>query len=71
MGEAYYRLGQYDFAIQTLQTAIKNDPSYAYNYYYLGLTYKRTNNWNKYVEIAKKLKGMDTRTYNQLVNPEN
>ena len=70
MGEAYCELGEFELAIKNLQTAIKIDPGVE-NYLNLGLAYKKSKNWKKYVEIAEKLKGMDKDRYNYLVNPEN
>jgi tetratricopeptide (TPR) repeat protein len=69
-GQAYHELGEFGLAIQNLQIDIKIDPGVE-NYLNLGLAYKKTKNWKKYVEIAEKLKGMDTNRYNYLVNPLN
>jgi tetratricopeptide (TPR) repeat protein len=70
MGQAYYNLNEFELAIQNLQTAIKMDPGVE-NYLNLGFAYKKSKNWKKYIEVAEKLKSMDTNRYNYLVNPEN
>lgn len=67
MGESYYKLGDFKSAVLSLETAVKLDPGVE-NYLQLGLAYKRTNNREKYVAIAEKLKGMDKRRYDQLVS---
>ncbi len=70
LGEAYSRTGQDQLAIETLKRAVKLEPN-GWNYYQLGMAYKRIQNWGKVSEIAHKLKDMDKIRYDALTDPTN
>jgi tetratricopeptide (TPR) repeat protein len=70
LGEAYSRTGQDQLAIETLERAVKLRPD-GWNYYQLGMAYKRIQNWKKVAEIAHKLKDMDKTRYDALMDPSN
>ncbi len=70
LGEAYSRTGQDQLAIETLKRAVKLEPD-GWNYYQLGMAYKRTQNWGKVEEIAQKFKPLDEMRYNALKDASN
>jgi tetratricopeptide (TPR) repeat protein len=70
LGEAYSRTGQDQLAIEMLNRAVKLKPD-GWNYYQLGMAYKRIQNWKKVAEIAHKLKEMDKIRYDALMDPSN
>jgi len=70
LGEAYSRTGQDQLAIETLKRAVKLEPD-GWNYYQLGMAYKRIQNWGKVEEIAQKLKPLDEMRYKALKDPSN
>lgn len=70
LGEAYSRTGQDQPAIEMLKRAVKLKPD-GWNYYQLGMAYKRIQNWGKVSEIARKLKDMDKIRYDALTDPTN
>ena len=70
LGEAYSRTGQDQLAIEMLNRAVELKPD-GWNYYQLGMAYKRIHNWEKVAEIAHKLKGMDKIRYDALMDPTN
>jgi tetratricopeptide (TPR) repeat protein len=70
LGEAYSRTGQDQLAIEMLKRAVKLKPD-GWNYYQLGMAYKRNHNWEKVAEISHKLKNMDEMRYKALTDPSN
>ncbi len=70
LGESYSRTNQDQLAIEMLNKAVKLEPD-AYNYYQLGMAYKRNHNWGKVDEIAHNLKEMDEMRYKALIDPSN
>ncbi len=69
LGQAYLQTGQYQLAIDTLEKAANMDVA-AEHWYYLGLAYKRVNDWAKVGKMAKKLKDMKSNFYTELLNTE-
>jgi tetratricopeptide (TPR) repeat protein len=66
IGRAYLKAGSYEMAIENLNKAIQLDPSNGYDYYSLGLAYRKMNNGDKVNEILGKLKDMKSVYYDQL-----
>ena len=46
-GEAYFKIGELNKAIENFEAVLENNPNYAQTHYLLGLVYQRTDNKEK------------------------
>jgi tetratricopeptide (TPR) repeat protein len=53
LGQAYYKKGEYNKAVESYRKAIKYQPSFSMAFHNLGITYEAMNEWDKAVGAYK------------------
>jgi len=68
LASSYSAIGRYDLAINNINEAYRLDSDTEYYYYHLGKVYYKMDNSNKVFEMQTKLKDINSKYYNDLVD---
>lgn len=66
MGEAYMKEGSLDLAVKWIKKALELDTNSEYDYYNLGLVYRKMLNGDEFNKVLAKLKSMHSFFYDEL-----